>query len=207
MTTRMILLFFASFALNALSATDDGSGYYLGAGGGWSGYRALFVNGDYTIDDDYSGATQTKSYDEQDAGYRFYGGYQFNKIIGIEGAYTDYGTLSSSSYTQEPYSISLSANAGYSFLEGQLRPFGLLGLAYLKTNQSRDLLDEERAAIHAGLGVEYYPTALHGLGFRAALDADFHISNQAAEDDSGNLSLQSFYQHYRLLYAGLQYKF
>ncbi len=201
MTTTLLVL----FALNATA--EEGSGLYLGAGGGFSSYRALFVTGDYYVDDEFSGSTQTRGYNEWDGGYRIYAGYLFNRVFGIEGAYTDYGTLASSNYSQKPFSASLCANAGYSFMEGQLRPFGLLGLAYVKTNQSRNLLDEELPALHLGGGVDYYPPSMKGLGFRAALDADLHISHQSMKDPDGNTSLRSFYQHYLLLYAGVQYRF
>lgn len=189
-------------------ATDDGSGAYIGVGGGWSGYGAGFISGDYYIDDEVSGSTQVKSYQEDTGGYRLYGGYLFNQYIGIEAAYTDYGTMEFDGYSQNPEAGAVVANVGYAFLEGQLRPFGLLGLGYLKSNQSREILDEEFVTVHAGLGVEYYPHALRGLGFRAAFEGDFRVDSESATDESGsNVSLQTFYKRYLLFYAGLQFKF
>jgi len=193
----------------SLYASEDGSGTYFGVAGGWSGYKAKFIDSDYYIDDDESsGSSKSNSIDDSDEGYKLYGGYQFNKIIGVEASYTDYGVMEFKNYTQKPQSFSVYANAGYNFLNGQLRPFGLLGLGYLKTNQSRNLLDDDFVTVHAGGGVEYYPTVLGGLGFRAAVEADIHISSQTAVDETGNYySSETFCQRYTLLYMGVQYKF
>lgn len=207
MKSCALLIVMILSALNGARASHGGSGLYFGAGGGLSSYRALLLNGDYTLEDTSSGSINTRGFNEQNGGYRIYGGYLFNKIVGVEAAYTDYGRMTSTNYEQEPFSASVAANLGYTFLEGQLRTFGLLGLAYVKTNQSRELLDEEMPALHFGLGVDYHPAALRGLGFRAAVDADMNISHQTAKADDGSTSLTSFYQHYLLLYAGIQYKF
>lgn len=204
----LIALLIVSLSVSSVLASEDGSGTYFGFGGGWSGYKAKFIDSDYYIDDDPSGTSKTKSYDESDKGYKIYGGYYFNKIIGVEVSFTDYGTLSSANYTQKPQSFAVYANAGYSFLKGQLRPFGLLGLGYLKTHQSRDILDDDFMTVHAGGGVEYYPAVFKGLGFRAAVEGDFNSSSERAVDGSGYYySSKAFYQRHVLLYLGVQYKF
>ena len=205
----LIALLITSLSISSVLASEDGSGTYFGFGGGSSGYMAKFFDNDYYIvEDDISGTSKTKSYDESDQGYKIYGGYHFNKIIGVEVSFTDYGRLSSANYTQKPQSFAVYANAGYNFLKGQLRPFGLLGLGYLKTHQSRDILDDDSVTLHAGGGVEYYPAVLKGLGFRAAVEGDFHSSSERAVDESGTYySSKSFYQRYVLLYLGVQYKF
>ncbi len=204
-----IALLIASLSVATAFASEDGSGTYFGVAGGWSGYKAKFVDEDfYIIDDNTGGSTKTKEFDEDDSGYKIYGGYQFNKIIGVEASYTDYGTMSSYNYTQEPQSFAVYANAGYNFFNGQLRPFGLLGLGYLKTNQSRDLLDEDFVTLHVGGGVEYYPTVLNGFGIRAAIEGDVHVSNESAVNEYGvYYSSETFCQRYMLMYLGVQYKF
>ncbi|RLA71308.1 MAG: hypothetical protein DRG24_05660 [Epsilonproteobacteria bacterium] len=209
MKKSLTLSLAVALATFSLYASEDASGTYFGVAGGWSGYKAKFIDSDYYIDDDESsGSSRTKSYDESDKGYKLYGGYQFNKIIGVEASYTDYGVMESRNYTQKPQSFSVYANAGYNFLNGQLRPFGLLGLGYLKTNQSRDILKDDFMTVHAGGGVEYYPKVLGGLGFRAAVEGDFYISSQSAVDESGHYySSETFCQRYVLLYLGVQYKF
>jgi len=201
-------LMITSLSVNSLNA-EDNSFTYAGIGGGYSMINAHFMDSDYYINDGTTTRTsKTKNYKEDSIGMKVYGGYQFNKIIAVEASFTDYGTLSSDNYTQKPQSISVYANAGYSFLNNQLRPFGLLGLSYLQTNQSRDLLDNDMGAIHAGIGVEYYPTALKGFGIRGAIESDFHVSSQSAvNEDETHYSSQSFYKRYALFYVGAQYRF
>jgi len=203
----LIALLIASLSVSSVLASESGT--YFGFGGGWSGYKAKFTDSDYYIvEDETSGTSETKSYDESDKGYKIYGGYQFNKIIGVEASFTDYGTLSSDNYTQKPQSLAVYANAGYNFLNGQLRPFGVLGVGYLKTHQSRDILDDDFVTLHAGGGVEYYPAVLKGMGFRAAVEGDFNSSSERAVDESGNYySSERFWQRHVLLYLGVQYKF
>jgi len=201
-------LMVTTLGVSSLSA-EDNSFTYVGIGGGYSMINANFIDSDYYInDDDATGSSKTKNYKEDSMGMKVYGGYQFNKIIAVEGSFTDYGTLSSDNYTQKPQAVSIYANAGYSFLNNQLRPFGLLGLTYLQTNQSRDVLDDEMGAIHAGVGVEYYPTALKGFGIRGAIESDFHVNSQSAvNEDETHYSSQSFYKRYALFYVGAQYRF
>jgi hypothetical protein len=207
MKKKITMLLIASVSTTILSAADNSAGTYFGVAGGWSCYKAKFIDEDYYLDDDES-TGKTKSFDEDDKGFKFYGGYQFNKIIGVEASFTDYGTLSSKDYSQKPQSFAVYANAGYNFLNGQLRPFGLLGLGYLNTNQSRDLLDEDFVTVHAGIGIEYYPTVLKGVGFRAAFEGDFYVTNESAYDEDNNhYSSETFFQRYMLFYAGVQYKF
>ncbi len=193
----------------SLYASEDGSGVYFGAAAGWSGFNAEFIDSDYYIDDDVtSGSRKTNSYDTNNEGYKIYGGYQFNSIIGVEGSFTHYGAQSSKYYSQKPESFAVSANAGYNFLNGQLRPFGLLGIGYLNTNQSRDVLDDDLFVGHFGLGIEYYPTVLRGFGLRAAFEGDVSITSQTAVDETGNYySTETFWQSYSMFYFGAQYKF
>jgi hypothetical protein len=143
-------------------------------------------------------------------GYLFYAGYQFNKIIGVELSYIDYGRFEYKRYYQEPKAVAVYANAGYTFLNGQLRPFGNLGLGYLKQNQSDRYYDfkDKFVTMHIGLGGEYYPKALQGVGFRAAAEADVYVDRVSVVDDDNNeRSTQPLWEEYVLFYAGIQYKF
>ena len=205
---------------------NTGSGFYIGAGLGASFFNITSTDGDYYIPDDGDGThtiliNKFEDLDDSDLGYLFYAGYQFNKIIGVEVSYTDYGAFSGSisganldKFTKDPYSIAVAANAGYTFFNGQLRPFGLLGLAYLNTQQSntydRQNVANESVAMHSGLGVEYYPTVLRGFGVRAAYTTDFIVDSDYTtfEGDTGTtIQTTSMWQYYSLLYVGVQYKF
>lgn len=190
---------------------DDGRGFYIGAGLGASGYFASFFDSSYRLDDpDNTYVIKGSSLSDTDIGYLLYAGYQINKIIGVEASYTDYGRFEYKKYYQEPQAVALYANAGYSFLNGQLRPFGNLGLGYLKQNQSDRYYDikDKFVTMHMGLGGEYYPTVLKGLGFRAAFEADVYVDRVTAVDEDTNVrSTQSLWEEYFLFYAGIQYKF
>jgi Outer membrane protein beta-barrel domain len=190
---------------------NDGSGFYVGAGFGASGYFATLFDSTYNIyDPDNTYVVSASSLNDVDVGYLFYAGYQINKIIGVEASYTDYGRFEYKKYYQEPQAVALYANAGYSFLNGQLRPFGILGLGYLKQNQSDRYYDikDKFVTMHMGLGGEYYPTVLKGLGFRAAFEADVYVDSVTAVDEDTNVrSTQSLWEEYFLFYAGIQYKF
>ncbi|MCW1890338.1 porin family protein [Vibrio chagasii] len=63
-------------------------------------------------------------------GYDLYGGYQFNRIVGIELGYTDYADYESyGTKVFSPTSLSVTANLGYTF-DSSIRPFVLAGLNY-----------------------------------------------------------------------------
>lgn len=187
---------------------DEGYGY-IGVGAGYSMINANFLNSIYYLGDDRTTVySKHKNYNADSYGLKLYGGYQFNHIIGIEGSFSDLGTLSSNDYSQQPQALSVSANAGYGFLNNQLRPFGLLGVGYLQTNQSYELLDYDYFTLHAGVGLEYHPTALKGFGIRAAFESDLDVSSQSAyNEDKTVYSYETFWQRYMLFYLGAEYRF
>ncbi|MGR6832431.1 outer membrane beta-barrel protein [Aliivibrio wodanis] len=173
------------------------SGFYVGAGFGSFGYSE---------EDSWGYNTNSISAEADGNSTKVYLGYQFNKIVSIEGTYTDYGTAKAKvgSYSMKPTSISLAANLGYTFENG-LRPFGLVGMSSLDLNQNEELLtDDNGAAFKFGFGVEYTPKALGGVQIRAAYEMDMY----AVEYESTN----GYYSETNLyaldsLYLGASYKF
>ena len=192
---------------------NTGKGFYVGAGVGYSYYWAALSESTYNMDNgQYKFSEQDLS--DSDTGYILYAGYQFNKIVGVELAYTDYGQYTHVDITgkevqQDPVSTSLYANLGYNFLNGQLRPFGLLGIGYLQQNQSEKYLDvdENVATAHFGVGVEYYPTVLKGLGIRATWTSDYYYESTYGYTASDVQADVVLWQQYGLLSASIQYKF
>ena len=212
---------------------NTGSGFYLGAGFGASFYNLTTLKSDYYVEDGsepeyHLTADDMSNLDDTSEGYLFYGGYQFNKIIAVEASYTDYGSFESTvtktvlgnevkkEFTKKPTSVAVYANAGYTFLNGQLRPFGLLGLGYVQTHQSEaynniDLFsDDTFVSIHIGTGLDYYPSVFKGFGFRVSVTADNYYDNTTVAYENttkDQITDVAVWQSYSLLYIGAQYKF
>ena len=236
-TTALLALSLTTTALLAAETAEGntGKGFYMGAGLGGSFYNVSLTEGAYYIQDDTTDYTiqgnNLEKLDDSDLGYVLYAGYLFNKIIGVEGAFTDYGSFSGTAdvddgtsildpktktetFTKNPKSMSVYANAGYTFLNGQLRPFGLLGLGYMKTDQSDTYkqfeFQDDFMTMHYGVGVDYYPTALNGFGVRASFVGDSYAdySVESREGAKGTaLKTTTLWQYYSLLYVSAQYKF
>ena len=180
-------------------ATEDGSGAYIGLGLGSTAYvDSGFVEEQQTAADKL-GST--------DSGFKIYGGYQFSQVIGIEAAYTDYGKFTAGDYTHASKSVNVAANLGYSFLDGRLRPFGLLGFSYLQNTFPHDntpLIEKDHFAMHLGLGLDYTPRGLGGLGFRMAYEGDsfsYDVDSNITTDED------TYRQAFGILYLGVHYKF
>ena len=202
---------------------NTGKGFYIGAGVGTSFYNVSLTQSEYSLYDEDGTYTikgdDLDQLDDSDVGYLFYGGYQFNKIIGVEGSFTDYGTvtgtISNKVFSKKPQSYAVSANAGYNFLNGQLRPFGLLGLGYLATNQNSAYdemngWDDGLATVHFGFGVEDYPMVLQGFGVRGSYTADSCVSEvdtREGPSTTDKVVQTLLWQTYSVLYIGAQYKF
>ena len=184
----------------AAMAGANSSGAYIGIG---------FGNTVYEDDDFVNEQMMTSLRDDVDSGVTLYGGYQFNNIVGVELSYRDYGKFEGySGFSQEPTGISVGANLGYSFLDGQLRPFGVVGMGFVKMNYNNlpsyvISLDDTGAAIHYGVGVQYEPDLLSGLGFRMAYEADSY--GIEVQDTLG--SDKTYTQTLGMFYLGVQYKF
>jgi len=190
----------AALLSTAAMAGPNSSGAYIGIGYGNTIYESDgFVSEQITL----------SAFDEEDSGLTFYGGYQFNNIVGVELSYRDYGKFEADSgFAQEPTGLSIGANVGYSFLDGQLRPFGVIGMGFVKMNYVNlpsyvISFDETGAAIHYGLGVQYKPDLLAGFGFRMAYEADSYTI-KVQDSFSGS---KTYMQTLGMLYLGIQYKF
>ncbi len=176
------------------------SGFYAGVGFGSFGYSE---------EDSWGYSNNPISAEADGNSTKVYLGYQFNKIVGIEGTYTDYGTAKAKvgNYSMKPSSISLAANLGYTFKNG-IRPFGLVGMSSLDLNQSEELLtDDSGAAFKFGFGVEYTPKALGGVQFRAAYEMDMYAVEYLDYQSGTGLTTETNLYALDSLYVGASYKF
>jgi len=216
MTLGGILLFSTLYAEEVAPVPSQPDGFYAGLGGGVSFNITLLSKGYYQDD---TTTYKTGDLSDSDFGYIVYGGYQFNKIIAVEAAYTDYGSFSDTApkvvqpgqatFDSDPSSLSLYANAGYTFSNG-LRPFGQIGLGYLMVNGS-DSLDaigiDDSMSVRFGLGVEYAPAALSGFGFRAAYIEELAMDYSYNADDNGQDTSTLMMNFNGMVYVAAQYKF
>lgn len=168
-----------TLAADADTTNRDFSGFYLGAGFGQSFFSDDGLSSDMA---DNSGI-QGIDLDTDDSNYLIYGGYYFNRVIGIEVNYIDYGDVEASAKglpTETITSVkstSLSANIGYTFNNG-IRIFALPGLAYVDSDMTDD-----NVGIHYGAGIEYTPSAVPHLTVRTVYQGDFYFSEK---DDNFN---------------------
>ncbi|NAZ70105.1 porin family protein [Vibrio toranzoniae] len=145
----------SAVSLPALAAGTDGGAYI---GGGLSLYQDSDTDGQGSLDSD-------------GMGYNLYGGYQFNRIVGVELGYNDYANYKKGAAKLSPTSISASANIGYTF-DNTIRPFVLAGLSSvdLNANKSAGYDDDSGTGFHFGVGVEYTP--IEHLTLRLISQAD-----------------------------------
>jgi len=233
-TTLLALTLSASTLLASETPTvNTGKGFYMGAGLGASVYSVALSDTTYLIKDENNveytvNGNNLDELDDTDLGYVLYAGYLINKIIGVEGSFTNYGAFSGTlketnnvgttkeyKFTKKPKSMAVYANAGYTFLNGQLRPFGNLGLGYMHTYQSKTYSNlqfkEDFVTMHYGVGVDYYPTALKGFGVRASYVGDSYADYEvdAVEGPNGTTKVDgtTLWQNYALFFVSAQYKF
>ena len=198
---RMVMTLVAGLALITPQVqADPDSGFYMGVGVGTTVYA----------DDDLAWETGFYDLDDEDSGYKVYAGYQINKIMGIEASYVDYGTFKAYNganiYRQDFKATHIAANAGYTFLQGQLRPFGNIGLGYIEHDATGSLgVIEDDVSNHSfyfGLGVQYEPKALQGMGLRVGYDVD--VFDRDIYDGWWH---REYAQGIALWYVALQYRF
>ncbi|MCX2758197.1 porin family protein [Vibrio sp. Sgm 22] len=184
----ILLAAFSAFASAQDQAVEkDVSGFYLGGGFGTT-----------TYDDDAAFSTLETKYST----VKLIGGYQFNRIVGVETQFTKYSNITApglSGYAIETAGISIAANLGYTFDSGW-RPFGTIGLTQLSFDVD-DYGSKDETALRLGAGVEYTPASLENLNFRVAYEVDtFSVDTGHWLYNDVTVQLGSFY-------AGATYKF
>ena len=108
--------------------------------------------------------------DAESMGYSLYGGYQFNRIVGIELGYTDYADYEAfSTKVLSPTSFSVAANVGYTF-DNSIRPFVTAGLSYVDLNSKGSSYIDDDAGAGFHFSVEYTP--VENLTLRLISQAD-----------------------------------
>ena len=140
---------------------------------------------------------------DENSGYKLYLGYQFNRIIGIEGSYANYGKfVYANAQNIKTTGVGIAANIGYNFLEDQLRPFALLGLDFLRFNQGGTswFKDNSVTAFKYGLGLEYSPKTFAGVGFRVLWETSVFNVKHIGKDDNEPYGFSMFS-------ISVQYKF
>ena len=193
---------------SAAPAVDVHTGWYVGLGFGSSSYSDMDMGKDF---DNFSVEVDQGT----DTGFKFYGGYKFNTIVGVEASYVQYGTFTFKSADAatnnvsteiKPKSLNVAANLGYDFFNDQLRPYGLVGLGYVSFGQTGTpevYSTDNGGAFVWGMGVEYTPKMFKGIGFRLSLDNTCPMVVQSYD----NADDKAYISPLRLFSAGVQYKF
>ena len=204
---------YADETVQPVASKADGA--YIGLGGGLSYDIGFLSVGTYQ---DSSTVYTSGSLRDSSAGFIAYGGYQFNKIIAVEAAYTYYGSFSDTldrkgggvdTISSDPSTVSVYANAGYTFGNG-LRPFLQLGLGYMMINGSTTADNiglDDGVAMRFGLGLEYAPPKLAGFGFRVSYVEDVAMDFNYKSYDNGTDRSTLMMNINGMLYVGAQYKF
>ncbi|MCG9658463.1 MULTISPECIES: porin family protein [Vibrio] len=190
MKKAVALILTGLFATSAFAGATD-SGFYVG--GGFGLMESKLENQDKSIFPTFDG----------ERSWRIYGGYAFNRIVSLEGGYTNYGSLSNSDLKGlkiTPSAASLAANLGYTFDNG-IRPFATVGLSRVnaEAKYSNHSKSDSATGFRYGIGVEYMPAQIDGLGVRLAYEAD------AFNVDMGGFDTDTF--TVGSLYLGASYKF
>ncbi|WP_241816671.1 porin family protein [Vibrio tasmaniensis] len=196
---KMIVTLALIAPLSAVAAQKDPNGFYIGVGAGST-----------ELDDGGFGKAitrKTTTTETESPSYKLIAGYQINRIIGIEGQYTKYGTSttkvgSSKAFTTDFSSISVAANVGYTFDIG-LRPYALLGYSFLNSeiensgnNKYFATKSSTVSGIKMGVGVVYAIPAAPALALRAGIDweaADIKVKDEKNKELSNVHTLGSFY--------------
>lgn len=90
----LVLLGFAFSAPAAVAWETWDPSFYAGAGYGYS-----------KVDTGVSATTGTASLDEEDGGFKIFGGFKINRFVGIEVGYTDFGEATLSGNTGDRFSL------------------------------------------------------------------------------------------------------
>jgi len=198
---KIIYIIFLIGFVTLLQAEENlPGGLYVGMGVGSTAY---IDNG--FAKDNVSGVSEEVTSTE--VGAKLFAGYQFNQIFGVETAYVYYGTFKvNDQYTYKAQALSVVGNIGYSFIKIGVRPYVLMGMGYIFsdfTDQDRVDVPKANPTIHLGIGLDYVPGTLGGIGFRIAYESNSFVYdfNQDTPQE------EQYAQAFGLLYLGVGYKF
>ncbi|AGH79972.1 hypothetical protein PCNPT3_00150 [Psychromonas sp. CNPT3] len=205
-------------AMSSSAFSADNTGFYIGTGYGSFSYDATEIKIDEV--EEYQAMAGISSAPLENLikstsgnTLKIYAGYQFNNVFALEATYTDYGTSegyithfdkSTTTIEQNPTSLSVAMNIGYTFRYG-IRPFVLLGVSSVTLNSSDvflDSADESFIAIKYGFGLEYSPQYLRGVQLRVAYETDTYFAEIEGKNDSNIYAFPL-----NSVYAGISYKF
>ena len=198
---NLVMVLMSLMLLNSLSLADDkGTGLYGGIGFGNTAFED-----DHYIEKEQPQVRGTLS--ETALGVKLYFGYLINKIVGVELDFTDYGDFHTKDYTYKTKAASGNMNVGYSFLQGTLRPFVLLGIGYVVNDFphfNNTPVDDNKVATHMGLGLDYTPAFAKGFGLRGAFESDTFAYRVPQDSDN---STKDYEMGLGMLYLGVHYKY
>jgi len=192
---------------NSVAQAND-SKIYFGVGLGPTSLNDNGFVSDWNDENRHNGTPIEYTLYDTASGIHLYGGFKFNRIVSLEAAYTNYGEFSLEKNSNAflsftPTSLSLSANIGYDFYDGQLRPFGIAGISYVDLKGWSD--SDKPDALHIGFGVEYTPATQKRFGFRLAYEAD--IFKMDTGMTNGTYVKDEYTQSMGMLYLGAHYRF
>jgi hypothetical protein len=200
-----LMLFIMTVTQPLLYAGPNSKGIYMGIGMGVTHYAA----GEFCDD-----AYEARDSDSDWAESKVYIGLQFNEIIALEFGSTEYGTFYVKEQGEdhdrieyhEVMSYDVSANAGYSFFDGQFRPYGKLGVSdviwIVHEAGAKARERDESIAMLVGVGIQYEPNVLQGIGIRLGYELA-HLPYT----DIFDLDYSYFMSESAITYLALQYKF
>ena len=202
---------YGATATVAHPADPDGTGFYVGAGGGASVVKI----DDSGINDSlrslgFTSATTSK--DESGTAYKVFAGYAINRYVAIEGGYFDLGKFGFKSLVLPPGSLSvdvkvrgvnLDAVLSYPFAEG-FSVFGRVGLQSAETKGrlagSGSVLalqpetKETKTGWKAGLGIGYEFS--NGLGLRGEWER-YNVADGTKTDTKADVDVFGISLFYR----------
>ena len=197
----------SSFAqADTMSQEQKVSGFYLGGTVGASTLVNI-VDKNYIDDNPYRDIDKIND-TSTSASVQFLAGYQFNRIIAAELAYTYFGQLEKDDNIKfNPQAVTAQANIGYTFDSGW-RPFALVGISSINLHQKNDFFDNySKGSLRAGAGVDFSPRSLRGVSFRATWTADKFNSTYTKTDKLGRKTDYTDFNILGSFNIGATYKF
>jgi opacity protein-like surface antigen len=136
--------------------------------------------------------------DDQDTAWKAYFGGQFNRIVGMEFGYTDFGRINAGTGNVEAYAIPVTVTLGSPIGE-RFRVFGKVGGLYSRTDVRVSILDaDDRSGSDNGFGWTYGA----GLTFAVAPNIDLR-----ADWDRHRMDFVRGERDVDMLSAGVNFRF